>query len=137
VTSSDTQSHELQQALDKANEDLKVLQAQADAATTKISDLTTDVKDRDEEIKNLKIQLAKAQQADASKQAIHLQRLKPKLKGNNHADESSFRESMPMFADELSYPSFQFNFILTLERNCCLNLAGVILMILKAFWIMV
>ena len=67
VTSSDTQSHELQQALDKANEDLKVLQAQADAATTKISDLTTDVKDRDEEIKNLKIQLAKAQQADASK----------------------------------------------------------------------
>ena len=67
MTSSDTQSHELQQALDKANEDLKVLQAQADAATTKISDLTTDVKDRDEEIKNLKIQLAKAQQADASK----------------------------------------------------------------------
>ena len=83
VTSSDTQSHELQQALDKANEDLKVLQAQADAATTKISDLTTDVKDRDEEIKNLKIQLAKAQQtqADASKPSDPPAETETKTKG--------------------------------------------------------
>ena len=83
VTSSDTQSHELQQALDKANEDLKVLQAQADAATTKISDLTTDVKDRDEEIKNLKIQLAKAQQtqADASKPSDTPTETETKAKG--------------------------------------------------------
>ena len=83
VTSSDTQSHELQQALDKANEDLKVLQAQADAATTKISDLTTDVKDRDEEIKNLKIQLAKAQQtqADASKPSDSPAETETKAKG--------------------------------------------------------
>lgn len=28
--------------------------------------------------------------------------------------ESSFRESMPMFADGMEYPSFQFNFYLTL-----------------------
>lgn len=83
VTSSDTQSHELQQALDKANEDLKVLQAQADAATTKISDLTTNVKDRDEEIKNLKIQLAKAQQtqADASKPSDPPAETETKTKG--------------------------------------------------------
>lgn len=83
VTSSDTQTHELQQALDKANEDLKILQAQADASTTKISDLTTDVKDRDEEIKNLKIQLAKAQQAqaDASKPSDTPAETETKTKG--------------------------------------------------------
>ncbi|MEG2568151.1 MAG: hypothetical protein RSA84_18275 [Acinetobacter sp.] len=83
VTSSDTQTHELQQALDKANEDLKVLQAQADAATTKISDLTTDVKDRDEEIKTLKIQLAKAQQtqADVSKTSDTSAETETKVKG--------------------------------------------------------
>ena len=83
VTSSDTQTHELQQALDKANADLKTLQAQADAATTKISGLTTDVKDRDEEIKNLKIQLAKAQQtqADASKPSDPPAETETKTKG--------------------------------------------------------
>lgn len=83
VTSSDSQAHELQQALDKANEDLKTLQAQADAATTKISGLTTDVKDRDEEIKNLKIQLAKAQQtqADASKPSDPPAETETKTKG--------------------------------------------------------
>lgn len=83
VTSSDTQTHELQQALDKANADLKTLQAQADAATTKISGLTTDVKDRDEEIKNLKIQLAKAQQAqaDASKPSDPPAETETKAKG--------------------------------------------------------
>lgn len=32
-------------------------------------------------------------------------------------NESSFRESMPMFADELSYPSFQFNFYLNLGKK--------------------
>ena len=65
ITSSDTQSHELQQALDKANGDLQVLQAQADAATTQITQLQSDLKDRDLEVKNLKIQLDKAEQAQS------------------------------------------------------------------------
>lgn len=65
ITSSDTQSHELQQALDKANGDLQVLQAQADAATTQITQLQNDLKERDLEVKNLKIQLEKAEQAQA------------------------------------------------------------------------
>ena len=71
ITSSDTQSHELQQALDKANADLKIMQAQSDAATTQITQLQSDLKDRDLEIKNLKIQLDKAEQAqsDAVKSA--------------------------------------------------------------------
>lgn len=65
ITSSDTQSHELQQALDKANGDLQVLQAQADAATAQITQLQSDLKDRDLEVKNLKIQLDKAEQAQS------------------------------------------------------------------------
>ena len=65
ITSSDTQSHELQQALDKANADLQILQAQADAATTQITQLQNDLKERDLEVKNLKIQMDKAGQAQA------------------------------------------------------------------------
>lgn len=32
-------------------------------------------------------------------------------------DESSFRESMPAFADTVSYPTFQFNFYLSLGQK--------------------
>ncbi|EPF6052440.1 hypothetical protein L5R14_003560, partial [Acinetobacter baumannii] len=51
---------------EKANEDLSILQAQSDEATKKIEQLEGIVKERDTEIANLKIQLDKALQAQAS-----------------------------------------------------------------------
>ncbi|MGQ1397998.1 hypothetical protein ACT41J_13885 [Acinetobacter baumannii] len=66
ISSNDIQTGELQKQLEKANEDLSILQAQSDEATKKIEQLEGIVKDRDTEIANLKIQLDKALQAQAS-----------------------------------------------------------------------
>ncbi|WP_343501215.1 hypothetical protein [Acinetobacter baumannii] len=66
ISSNDIQTGELQKQLEKANEDLSILQAQSDEATKKIEQLEEIVKERDTEIANLKIQLDKALQAQAS-----------------------------------------------------------------------
>ncbi|HAV4974949.1 TPA: hypothetical protein JIY89_12295 [Acinetobacter baumannii] len=66
ISSNDIQTGELQKQLEKANEDLSILQAQSDEATRKIEQLEGIVKERDNEIANLKIQLDKALQAQAS-----------------------------------------------------------------------
>ncbi|MFX5295240.1 hypothetical protein ABTD24_00830 [Acinetobacter baumannii] len=66
ISSNDIQTGELQKQLEKANEDLSILQAQSDEATKKIEQLKGIVKERDTEIANLKIQLDKALQAQAS-----------------------------------------------------------------------
>ncbi|MDC5350422.1 hypothetical protein NRA49_06670 [Acinetobacter baumannii] len=66
ISSNDIQTGELQKQLEKANEDLSILQAQSDEATKKIEQLEGIVKERDTEIANLKIQLDKALQAQAS-----------------------------------------------------------------------
>ncbi|PUV05605.1 hypothetical protein DCD77_08305 [Acinetobacter baumannii] len=66
ISSNDIQTGELQKQLEKANEDLSFLQAQSDEATKKIEQLEGIVKERDTEIANLKIQLDKALQAQAS-----------------------------------------------------------------------
>ncbi|MDC4638516.1 hypothetical protein [Acinetobacter baumannii] len=66
ISSNDIQTGELQKQLKKANEDLSILQAQSDEATKKIKQLEGIVKERDTEIANLKIQLDKALQAQAS-----------------------------------------------------------------------
>lgn len=66
ISSNDIQTGELQKQLAKANEDLSILQAQSDEATKKIEQLEGIVKERDTEIANLKIQLDKALQAQAS-----------------------------------------------------------------------
>lgn len=65
ISLGDVHSHELQQALDQANEDIKNLQTQADSATKQIKKLGDDLKDRDKEVADLKVQLAKAQQTQA------------------------------------------------------------------------
>lgn len=59
ISSNDIQTGELQKQLEKANEDLSILQAQSDEATKKIEQLEGIVKERDTEIANLKIQSAK------------------------------------------------------------------------------
>ncbi|MFJ0260940.1 hypothetical protein [Acinetobacter baumannii] len=66
ISSNDIQTGELQKQLEKANEDLSILQAQSNEATKKIEQLEGIVKERDTEIANLKIQLDKALQAQAS-----------------------------------------------------------------------
>lgn len=66
ISSNDIQTGELQKQLEKANEDLSILQAQSDEDTKKIEQLEGIVKERDTEIANLKIQLDKALQAQAS-----------------------------------------------------------------------
>lgn len=66
ISSNDIQTGELQKQLEKAKEDLSILQAQSDEATKKIEQLEGIVKERDTEIANLKIQLDKALQAQAS-----------------------------------------------------------------------
>ncbi|HEE5399787.1 TPA: hypothetical protein R7O42_000606 [Acinetobacter baumannii] len=66
ISSNDIQTGELQKQLEKANEDLSILQAQSDEATKKIEQLEGIVKERDTEIANLKIQLDKALQAQVS-----------------------------------------------------------------------
>ncbi|MFK7406940.1 hypothetical protein [Acinetobacter baumannii] len=66
ISSNDIQTGELQKQLEKANEDLSILQAQSDEATRKIEQLEGIVKERDTEIANLKIQLDKALQAQPS-----------------------------------------------------------------------
>lgn len=65
ISSQDAQNGELQALLDKANEDLKILQTQSDAATAQITQLQNDLKDRDQEIKNLKVRLDKAEQTQS------------------------------------------------------------------------
>ncbi|MCU4406497.1 STY1053 family phage-associated protein [Acinetobacter junii] len=65
IGSQDAQNGELQAQLDKANADLQILQTQSDAATAQITQLQDDLKDRDLEIKNLKIQLDKAEQTQS------------------------------------------------------------------------
>lgn len=62
ITASDSINAELQQALDKATAKLAELQTQTDAGTAKIAELNDDLKNRDKEIADLKIQLAKAVQ---------------------------------------------------------------------------
>ncbi|MDC4784636.1 hypothetical protein NQ802_05345 [Acinetobacter baumannii] len=66
ISSNDIQTGELQKQLEKANEELSILQAQSDEATKKIEQLEGIVKERDTEIANLKIQLDKALQAQTS-----------------------------------------------------------------------
>ncbi len=64
ISSNDIQTGELQKQLDEANEALQALQTQSDEATKK-SDNLKDLKERDTEIANLKIQLDKALQTPA------------------------------------------------------------------------
>ncbi|MEA1228772.1 hypothetical protein ODQ17_05295 [Acinetobacter sp. IRS14] len=66
ITGNDLQASELQSKLDKANEELSILQTQSDEAAKKIGQLEGDLKERDTEIANLKIQLDKALQAQAA-----------------------------------------------------------------------
>ncbi|MEQ1067254.1 hypothetical protein ABLB96_15020 [Acinetobacter sp. XH1741] len=66
ISSNDIQTGELQKQLDEANEALKALQTQSDEATKKIGQLEGDLKERDTEIANLKIQLDKALQTQAA-----------------------------------------------------------------------
>ncbi len=65
ISSNDIQTGELQKQLDEANEALQALQTQSDEATKKIGQLEGDLKERDTEIANLKIQLDKALQTPA------------------------------------------------------------------------
>ncbi|KAF1012868.1 MAG: hypothetical protein GAK29_04796 [Acinetobacter bereziniae] len=64
-TSNDSSSHDLQVALDAANAAIESLTTQSEAATAQINQLTDDLKNRDKEIGDLKIQLAKAQQTQS------------------------------------------------------------------------
>ncbi|MBJ8426039.1 STY1053 family phage-associated protein [Acinetobacter bereziniae] len=83
ITSSDALSGELQVALDAANAAIESLTTQSEAATAQINQLTDDLKNRDKEIGDLKIQLAKAQQvqSDAVKQADTSAEVETKQKG--------------------------------------------------------
>jgi len=65
ISSNDLQTSELQKQLDDANEALQALQTQSDEATKKIGQLEGDLKERDTEIANLKIQLDKALQTQS------------------------------------------------------------------------
>ncbi|MBK0062157.1 MULTISPECIES: STY1053 family phage-associated protein [unclassified Acinetobacter] len=69
ITTDDVQNAELQMQLDKANEDLVVLQAQSDAATAKIIELESSIKERDQKIKDLEILVTKAEQSQAQSDA--------------------------------------------------------------------
>ena len=64
-TSNDSSSHDLQVALDSANAAIESLTTQSEAATAQINQLTDDLKNRDKEVADLKIQLAKAQQTQS------------------------------------------------------------------------
>lgn len=66
ITSNDTQSQELQLALDAANAAVESLTAQTTAADTKIAELTAQATADAKTIADLKTQLAKAQQAPAA-----------------------------------------------------------------------
>lgn len=65
ISNNDIQTGELQKQLEIANEELNILQTQSDAATKKIGQLEGDLKERDTEITNLKIQSVKDLQAQA------------------------------------------------------------------------
>lgn len=65
ITPSDALSGELQVALDAANAAIESLTTQAEAATAQINQLTDDLKNRDKEVEDLKILLAKAQQTQS------------------------------------------------------------------------
>ena len=65
ITSSDALSGELQVALDAANAAIESLTTQSEAATGQINQLIDDLKNRDKEVADLKIQLAKAQQTQS------------------------------------------------------------------------
>ena len=64
LTNEDIQNGELQEQLNQALSNLKVLQEQSDKATETINSLTDDLAARDKEIADLKILLAKAEQSD-------------------------------------------------------------------------
>ncbi|WP_423854271.1 STY1053 family phage-associated protein [Acinetobacter guillouiae] len=64
-TSNDSSSHALQNELDAANAAIESLTTQSEAATAKINQLTDDLKNRDKDVADLKIQLAKAQQTQS------------------------------------------------------------------------
>ncbi|MDO7243120.1 hypothetical protein Q5M44_01050 [Acinetobacter pittii] len=66
ISSNDIQTGELQKQLEIVNEELSILQTQSDEATKKIGQLEGIVKERDTEIANLKIQLDKALQTQAT-----------------------------------------------------------------------
>lgn len=65
INPSDALSGELQVALDAANAAIESLTTQSEAATAQINQLTDDLKKRDKEVDDLKIQLAKAQQTQS------------------------------------------------------------------------
>ena len=83
ITSSDALSGELQVALDAANAAIESLTTQSEAATDQINQLTDDLKNRDKEVADLKIQLAKGQQtqSEAAKPADSPAEAETKTKG--------------------------------------------------------
>lgn len=66
ITAADSNSHELQTALDAANTELVALKEQSAAADEKIAEMTKQAAADAKTIENLKTQLAKAQQAPAA-----------------------------------------------------------------------
>ena len=64
-TSNDSTSHALRNELDVANATIESLTTQSEAATAQINQLTDDLKNRDKEVADLKIQLVKAQQTQS------------------------------------------------------------------------
>lgn len=83
ISNNDIQTGELHKQLEIANEELTILQAQSDEATKKIGQLEGTIKERDNEIANLKVQLTKTQQeqSDAAKTEIGI--LKDQLKARD------------------------------------------------------
>ncbi|PKF31934.1 STY1053 family phage-associated protein [Acinetobacter proteolyticus] len=61
LTQEDVENGELQKQVEQLQGDLKILQEQSDEATKTIEKLKGDVQEKDKEISDLKIQLAKAQ----------------------------------------------------------------------------
>ncbi|MGM1003047.1 hypothetical protein GPS59_12775 [Acinetobacter haemolyticus] len=66
LTKQDVQTSELQKQVEQLQGDLKVLQEQSDKATETIEKLNAEAKVKDKEISDLKILLAKAEQAPAT-----------------------------------------------------------------------
>jgi chromosome segregation ATPase len=83
ITSSDALSGELQVALDAANAAIESLTNQSEAATDQINQLTDDLKNRDKEVADLKIQLAKAQQTQSEAATDQINQLTDDLKNRD------------------------------------------------------
>lgn len=66
ITTSDTQTHDLQEQLKAINAELESLKIQSEAADVKIAAMTQKAAVDSKEIEALKTQLAKAQQAPAA-----------------------------------------------------------------------